>query len=83
MILFFSYALIALVILMLINLDNNHVGITEYILLCFAIIMVFGAFAMYSNSPKAIDVYRGKTTLEITYKDSIPVDSVVVFKERR
>ena len=38
-----------------------------------------------SNSlrgPQAIDVYRGKTTLEITYRDSIPVDSVVVFKEK-
>lgn len=33
-----------------------------------------------TNSPQAIDVYRGITTLEITYKDSIPVDSVVVFK---
>jgi len=33
------------------------------------------------SSPQAIDVYRGRTTLEITYKDSIPVDSVVVFKE--
>ncbi len=31
-------------------------------------------------NPQAIDVYRGKTTLEITYKDSIPIDSVVVFK---
>ena len=31
--------------------------------------------------PKAIDVYRGKTTLEITYRDSIPVDTVVVFKK--
>ncbi len=30
--------------------------------------------------PTALDVYRGKTTLEITYRDSIPVDSVVVFK---
>lgn len=28
-----------------------------------------------------IDVYRGKTTLEITYRDSIPIDSVVVWKE--
>lgn len=28
-----------------------------------------------------IDVYRGKTTLEITYKDSIAIDSVVVWKE--
>lgn len=33
------------------------------------------------STPQAIDVYKNKTTLEITYKDSIPVDSVVVFKE--
>ena len=87
MILFLIFALIVLVILMCANIDNLHdnisVNIMEFILHCFAIIMVFGAFAVYSNSPKAIDVYRGKTTLEITYKDSIPVDSVVVFKERR
>lgn len=31
--------------------------------------------------PTAMDVYQGKTTLEITYKDGIPVDSVVVFKD--
>ena len=28
-----------------------------------------------------IDVYRGKTTLEITYRDSVAVDSVVIWKE--
>lgn len=33
------------------------------------------------DTPSAINVYRGKTTLEITYRDSIPVDSVVVFKD--
>ena len=33
------------------------------------------------SQPSAIDVYQGKTTLEITYRDSIPVDSVVVFKD--
>ncbi len=32
------------------------------------------------STPQAIDVYRGRTTLEITYKDSVPIDSVVVFK---
>lgn len=32
------------------------------------------------NNPEPIDVYRGKTTLEITYRDSLPIDSVVVFK---
>lgn len=34
------------------------------------------------TTPTAIDVYKGKTTLEITYRDSIPVDSVVVFKDK-
>ena len=28
----------------------------------------------------ALDVYRGKTTLEITYRDSVAVDSTVVYK---
>lgn len=31
--------------------------------------------------PSAMDVYQGKTTLKTTYVDSIPVDSVVVFKK--
>lgn len=31
--------------------------------------------------PTALDVYRGKTTLQITYQDSIPVDTIVIFKE--
>ena len=34
------------------------------------------------DKPSAIDVYKGKTTLEITYRDSIPVDSTVVFKNK-
>ena len=29
--------------------------------------------------PTAIDVYKGKTTLEITYRDGVPVDSTVVW----
>lgn len=80
MTLFLIFALIALIILMWANLDNSHVGIMEFILHCFAVIMVFCDLATYCSSPEAIDVYRGKTTIEITYKDSIPVNSVVVFK---
>ena len=34
----------------------------------------------YSKNPNALDVYRGKTTLQITYRDSVAVDSVVVYK---
>ena len=39
-------------------------------------ILILLAFSL--NEPKAIDVYRGKTTLEITYKDKVPIDSTVV-----
>ena len=34
------------------------------------------------SHPTSLDVYQGKTTLEITYKDGIPIDSVVVFKNK-
>ena len=39
-------------------------------------------FTIYGdrNTPTAKSVYEGKTTLEITYRDSIPVDTVVVLK---
>lgn len=34
------------------------------------------------RKPKAIDVYQDKTTLEITYKDNVPIDSIVVWKDK-
>ena len=30
--------------------------------------------------PTAMDVYQGKTTLEYTIRDSVKIDSVVIFK---
>ena len=56
---------------------------------CFVLGMLIGAFIIIISvfisdiiitKPSALDVYRNKTTLEITYKDSIPIDSIVVFK---
>ena len=44
------------------------------------VLCLIGLGCIVHSRPQAIDVYRGKTTLQITYKDSIPVDSVVVFK---
>ena len=38
--------------------------------------------SIVSNKPTALDVYRGKTTLEITYRDSVAVDSIIVYKVR-
>jgi uncharacterized membrane protein YfcA len=53
----------------------------------FIIFVLGGAFHLTilastdAKLPKPIDVYRGKTTLKITYIDSIPQDTLVVWKE--
>jgi len=58
-------------------------GKYPYIDLCCAYFgMAFFMLYLTSDTPSAIDVYQGKTTLEITYKDGVPVDSVVVFKNK-
>lgn len=43
------------------------------------IIAGVGSLDSYKH-PQAIDVYRGKTTLQITYKGNIPTDTIVVYK---
>lgn len=43
---------------------------------------IFVLFFVHSKTPQAIDVYRGNTTLEITYKDGVAIDSTVVFKNK-
>ena len=83
--------LITLILLMTIltigikELINNNNPLIELILfmLIFSIILVFITLIVtfLKEEPKAIDVYRGATTLEITYKDGIPIDSTVVWKE--
>ena len=48
---------------------------------------MFGALivreSLESMHPSAIDVYRGKTELKITYQNGVPIDSTVVFKENK
>ena len=48
------------------------------------ILNIIIAFCLIINlrKPRAIDVYQNNTTLEITYKDDIPIDSVVVWKNK-
>ena len=48
-----------------------------------ALISIFSFLLVESSQIKPIDVYQGKTTLEITYKDGMPIDSVVVFKDNK
>ena len=46
----------------------------------FVVIGITMAINTPNHEPTALDVYRGKTILEITYRDSVAVDSVVVYK---
>ena len=41
------------------------------------------ASVVFNPHPTALDVYQGKTTLEVTYKDGVAIDSVVVFKDKK
>lgn len=57
---------------------NTHITGTSYL---GGMIVAFGIWCINSfKSPKAIDVYRNKTTLQITYKGNIPTDTTVVYK---
>ena len=65
-------------------LDLPRLGLWSSIalLMSFLTCIFYGCFMMLEQvkEPTALDVYRGKTTLEITYRDSVAVDSVVVYK---
>lgn len=51
------------------------------VIVCSTIFTVILIDYCHKDNPTTLDVYEGKTTLEITYRDSIPIDSIVVFKE--
>lgn len=44
------------------------------------ILFAAGFLTIHLRKPTAMDVYRGNTALQITYKNNVPVDSTVVYK---
>ena len=44
------------------------------------VVILFTLLLIILFEPSAMDVYQGKTTLEVTYKENVPIDSVVVWK---
>ena len=59
------------------------IGETIFFIVVTYLIGILMGMVTYSRlSTKALDVYRGKTTLEITYRDSVAIDSTVVYKVR-
>lgn len=57
-------------------------------IICIIVTVVFSIFfgmissnISHNKEPQPLDVYRGNTTLQVTYQDSVAIDSVVVFKK--
>lgn len=61
--------------------EYDSVGFTLIASIILAFIVLVATLCLKDN-PKAIDVYRGATTLEITYRNGVPVDSTVVWKSK-
>lgn len=74
---FLCITLIILLFILLITCDNAITLILTIISIILSIVLM----TYYNLNPKAIDVYRGKTTLEIVYRDNVPIDSTVIFKK--
>ena len=55
-------------------------GMSAATMVCAILCGAFFVMTLVESNPTALDVYRGKTTLEITYRDSVAVDSIVVYK---
>lgn len=73
-------SILVIIVGIIIRLTDEAPLLDVCLIIIGSIFLFIGLFII--DTPTAIDVYRGKTTLEITYKDSIPVDSVVVFKDK-
>ena len=54
-------------------------GVVLSMLLVIEIILL--SEVLENPRPTAMDVYRGKTTLEYTIRDSVKIDIIVVFKD--
>lgn len=53
------------------------------VIIIVAVVFLAGTlFGLNLAKPSAMDVYQGKTTLEITYKSGVAIDSTVVYKNK-
>lgn len=72
----------AVVCLVLATVDNVWNGFFYGLWFTGCVLIAFGSVIITKSEPvpNAIDVYRGRTTLKISYEDNVPIDTVVVFK---
>lgn len=75
-----------LIVSLMWNFTETHDGgglSTVALAIFSAVFSVLFVVAVKDSSPSAMDVYRGKTTLQVLYQDSLAIDSIVVFKDTK
>ena len=77
-----GFVIVAIVIGFYANtmVNEDNIALSVVILITGAIGLLF-IIIYINNTPTALDVYKGKTELKITYEGKIPVDSVVIYKK--
>lgn len=81
--LYYIFAIILTVVAAIIDVVGTDKD-RDWNIWIFALGMMSGGailLGIFSYEPTAMDVYKGKTELKITYKGDVPVDSIVVFKD--
>lgn len=76
-------SVIFIIILYIANITVNNENlrcVVGTLLVCFSSLLGT-SISEYLTIP-SIEVYRGNTTLQITYKEDTPIDSVVVWKNK-
>ena len=66
--------------LLLCTIGEVKAGVCTAIIGVIILLFAYAIDTKQITKPTALDVYRGKTTLEITYRDSVAIDSTVVYK---
>lgn len=69
------------IVLCVIEIKEEGNIVLSKVLLIIAVIGLLFIMAYINNTPTALDVYKGKTELRITYEGKTPVDSVVIYKK--
>lgn len=69
----------ALIALLIMSEQTNGLTVLGSV---FSVLLIIGGAGCIHicKYPSAIDVYRDKTTLQVTYKNNIPTDTIVVYK---
>ena len=89
--LFILFAILAITLLIMVFIGitlsscSDFIGGTTYGIATLTVCIITFVPAVFITiqlrNPTAIDVYRGRTVLEITYRNGVPIDSAVVFKK--